>query len=200
MNSPKQPTINLSKYKLGLNDIDKSVRKTAKENSIIKINAEYIRSDKNGNNILLKNNFRSFEEINRVQTGDLSELDFFLNLYKMEGTVPFIMFNKSKEQLFSKSKLYNDTKFNYSITAIPLNKIGNSYSFYVIVSQVFWNSLWTYAKKIELEIDKPLRIELNSAGLVRNNEVVDGQLLKLNTKEDYADYVNEYLILTLTKN
>jgi len=201
MNSPKQPTINLSDYKLGLNEIDKSVRKTAKENSNIKINAEYIRSDKNGNNLLLKNNFRSFEEINRVHTGDFSFLDFFLNLYKMEVTVPFIMLNKSKEQLFSKSKLYNDSKLDYSITAIPLNKKGNSYSFNVIICRGLWNGQWTYAKKIELEIDKPLRIELEGAiGLLRNTERIDGQLLRLNSKEDYADYVNEYLILTLTKN
>ena len=53
-----------------------------------------------------------------------------------------------------------------------------------------WGGMVSYSKKIELKIGKPMLIELDCpGGQSWNNEIIDGQLLRLNFKEDFSDYV-----------
>jgi hypothetical protein len=191
------PVLYLSWYGLKPEDINEDLRKIS-----FRIDAEYIQSNKKGDEIFADKKFTCPTITHRVFHDRKKYPMFLLNVCKGFVHIPFRMFNPTKQKLFAKSKEYKNSEIEYSIYAIPLDVKDGKYTFNVIITRKFWGGGGvTYSKKIGLEIDKPLRIELDSAGgLIRNTEVIDGELLHLDSKKDFADYVNEYIVITLQKS
>lgn len=195
-----QPLLDLSNYKLSPNMIKESVKRDLINNSKLHLNLEYLQLNKKGNEIIVKKRFKCKSETNTVYSYSESTPGFPLNIYKGSISFPFQIFNPLKEQLYSKSKNYKDSQLKYSVLAIPLDKSGNTYTFRVLITRNMLEGGGTYSKKVKLEVGKRLRIDLAAAaGLIRTDETTDGQIFRLNTKEDFADYVNEYFIFTLNQ-
>jgi hypothetical protein len=197
----EQPSLNLSRYMLSEKDIKQSVKKDMVTDSSIHFQAEYLCLDKNGDKVFTRSKFKCPSEINRICTDSVDMQEFPLTVYKGSASIPFQMYNPLKEDLYAKSKKYKNSIITYSILAIPLDKRGNKYDFNILITRSLWGSEWTYSKKIEVEVGKPLRIDLEtSAGLIRTDETIDGQIFKLYSKEDFSDYVNEYFVISVVKS
>jgi|GEM_PF-1966973 hypothetical protein len=203
---------------LSLKDIAKSVRKdSANANMNIHINAEYLRFNKNGDSLFVKKKINCLPETNRVYSDYNTGYDyadfyanhsnaeiggdegFMLDIYKGSMTLPFQMYSPSKKRLFVESK-YKDSDVIYSVTAIPLNRIGNKFVFNLVFKQHIWEGSTEYSKKIEIETGKPLRIDLEAiSGLWRTEKLKNGQVLNLSLGDDYSHYIKECLVLEVVE-
>ena len=197
----KQSTLDLSKYQIKSNDIKESIKKNFEEGSKLKISAEYVRIKKNDDEILVRAKFDCSGKKYIVHPESVEELDYPLCVYQGAVETPFSMYNASKVKLFQKSKLYGDSKIKYSLSVIPLDHKGNKYTFKLIINRGIWNGMSSYSKLISIEVGKPIRIYLEAAGgLYRNDEVIDGKRLNLSLKDDFANYVDESIIIQVNKN
>ena len=190
-----RPLLNLSDNNLSMNEISASVKKRPAADSNLHLNVEYVRLNKKSDETFVRSKFKCPPETDNIFSDNESAKPFPLNIYKGSVPVPFEMYNPLKKQLFEQSMSY-DRDFTYSILAIPLAVKGRTYSMELIIHREIWGGMVSYSKKIELKIGKPMLIELDCpGGQSRNNEIIDGQLLRLNFKEDFSDYVKEYFII-----
>ena len=195
-----RPLLNLSENNLSMDEISATAKNRPAADSILHLNVEYVRLNKRGDETIIRSKFKCPQETYNIISDNESAKPFPLNIYKGSVPVPFEMYNPLKKQLFEQSMSY-DRDFTYSILAIPLAVKGRTYSMELIIHREIWGGMVSYSKKIELKIGKPMLIELECpGGQSRNNEIIDGQLLRLNFKEDFSDYVKEYFIINYAEH
>jgi hypothetical protein len=179
------------------NGIIEDVKKSKIHNQNFNLGLEYIRTDKKGNEILMrkmeyplmKSNLLSVDE-------DIIELENFI--YHGAITIPFKVYTKEKEDIYQKSK-YKNSSFTYYIHLIPMDTNGDSIKFKVYFSNHFLNGSGSRGPEIiELTPGQKFKYALKLGETSWETEV-DGKRIKLSTKDDFRAFVDEYLILSLEK-
>jgi len=193
--SHETPRIDISDYSINIDSIKPSVRDN-KQNKIT-FSGEYIRTNKAGNNLLLRKQFRFTTEENIIYSKDDNSLVFPMTVNWGFTSVPYINYNPLNTQLFEKSKDYSDSRIDLNIMLLPLDKKDNTYTFNLFISRYILSGGYTYSKTIKIKKGGKLRIDLDKSAGIYRHEVIDGKDLYIDVKKDYSDYVNEYLILNL---
>ncbi|MCX6168573.1 MAG: hypothetical protein NTX65_04485 [Ignavibacteriales bacterium] len=171
----------------------------AKLSELVKTNfsmgMEWIRTNKNGDQILMKRTYSPLKVLSQINTKG-GEENFNTSFYSGLVTAPFRIYNPEKLSLLNESQKSREKKVFYSILGAPIKKENNKYTIQLVICQGVADSRMFSLKKIELGVDERIKIELPSVHWTWE-ENVDGERLLLNADTDYNKYVNDYIILSL---
>jgi hypothetical protein len=167
-----------------------------KNNKII-FSGEYIRTNKAGNSLLLRKQFKFTTEDNIIYSRDDNSLVFPMTVNWGFTSVPYINYNPQNAELFAKSRDYSESRIDFNIMLLPLDKKSSTYTFNLFIKRYILSGGYTYSKTIKIKKGEKLRIDLDEAAGLYRHEVIDGKDLYIDVKKDYSDYVNECLLLKL---
>jgi hypothetical protein len=193
--SHETPRIDVSDFSININSIKPSVRDN-KNNKII-FSGEYIRTNKAGNSLLLRKQFKFTTEDNIIYSRDDNSLVFPMTVNWGFTSVPYINYNPQNAELFAKSRDYSESRIDFNIMLLPLDKKSSTYTFNLFIKRYILSGGYTYSKTIKIKKGEKLRIDLDEAAGLYRHEVIDGKDLYIDVKKDYSDYVNECLLLKL---
>ncbi len=142
--------------------------------------------------------------------------NFKLSFYEGKISIPLEIYSSDKKEIALLSKKIQNTKVTIEIMVIPINKIGSKYVFYSQTGELYEDfdyysprgkkstskflGLMITKNELELKVGESIKIDLSNFSDFEQwfvEDEIDGKKIKFESKKDYFDCFEDYLILTL---
>lgn len=164
----------------------------------LSLSMEYLKTANDGNKILIRKLKYPLNKNNRYTINDKT-FRIPINVYSDSISVPFQIYDPGKMDLFSKSEMSKTWRTVYSIIIVPVVVEKDNYSVHLFLIKELGNGYTIIDKNVDLKVGVPSKLELNFGNML-SEELIGGERLKINLREDVFKYVKEYLIFTLEDN
>lgn len=180
--------------------IYESIKESKIKNNVFNLGLEFVRSNRENRNILLRQLEYPLESALILADEDNGiPVNLPTRLYKGEfKQLHFSLLDKEKAEKYKNDKsVKRILKSNYDIFIVPIKYEGNDLSIDVFIEyQKFWGFFPNPIKK-RLTIGKGEKLKLEIPNLKRIHKFgVNKRKYEIDTYEDYEKYVNEYIVIS----
>lgn len=178
----------------------------------LKLGIEFIRTEKSTQRILIK---KSEYPLTDMKTTLFDPKNFKLSFYEGKISIPLEFYSNDKKDLALKSKKIQNAKITIELMVVPINKIGSKYVFFARTGESYENfdhfshdgkksssnyiGMMVSKNEIALNLGESIKLDINTFSFeewyVEDN--IEGQKVRFESKKDYFDCFDDYLILTL---
>ncbi|MCP4971383.1 MAG: hypothetical protein GY932_12430 [Arcobacter sp.] len=169
------------------------------ENNKFRLGLEFVQSDKNNENILLRQLEYPLESAMVLADEDNGvPINLPASIYKGEFRFPFVIMNNKKAEQYKNDELVKKfLKSNYNIFVVPIKYNNNELTVDVFIG---YGKIWGFFPNLikkRLTIEKGKKIKLKIPDLKKIYKANANKTnYEIDTYEDYEKYVNEYIVIS----